>query len=301
MANKNWCFTINNYTQLNKDFLISLEQDADIQYLGFQAEQGESGTPHLQGFIQLKARRSLRMVQRLLGCPTAHMEAMRGTAQQAAEYCLKSDGFLEGPWVFGQLVGKGKRNDIDSFVTAAAEEIVTEGKLISDFPHVLARYPEFCRRILDYYAEQRVVLPDFVPRPGWQLQLWNNLRGPVPPRKISWFTDEVGGSGKSLFANGYRNLDGSRGFVFDGGRYADVAYAYDRQRVVFIDLTREYEEKVPYKLMESLKNGRIFSPKYASRSKVFLAPHVIVFANFYPDKEKLSADRWDIHNIKNPF
>ena len=51
--------------------------------------------------------------------------------------------------------------------------------------------------------------------------------------------------------------------------------------------------------MESFKNGRFFSPKYGSCLKRFKPPHVVVFANYMPDLEKLSMDRWDIMDLDN--
>jgi len=33
--------------------------------------------------------------------------------------------------------------------------------------------------------------------------------------------------------------------------------------------------------------------------KIYRTPHVVIFANFLPDKTKMSADRWDIHTL-NP-
>jgi len=39
------------------------------------------------------------------------------------------------------------------------------------------------------------------------------------------------------------------------------------------------------------------SGKYQGSVVSFETVPVVVFANFYPDKGKLSEDRWDIHNI----
>ena len=41
----------------------------------------------------------------------------------------------------------------------------------------------------------------------------------------------------------------------------------------------------------------IFINQIRSKRVKFSIPHVIVFSNFYPDKTKLSIDRWDIHKI----
>jgi len=46
---KNWLFTINNPIDEDRDRLISLKEDANVNYLIYQLEEGEEGTPHFQG------------------------------------------------------------------------------------------------------------------------------------------------------------------------------------------------------------------------------------------------------------
>ena len=60
------------------------------------------------------------------------------------------------------------------------------------------------------------------------------------------------------------------------------------------------EEQINYQVMESIKNGRVFSAKYESKMKVFDPPHVICFANFEPKREAMSADRWAIVDLEAP-
>lgn len=67
-----------------------------------------------------------------------------------------------------------------------------------------------------------------------------------------------------------------------------------------MDLTRSQENMLNYGMIESFKNGVFFSPKYNSITKIFKPVKMIIFANWLPDKEKLSEDRWDIHHIAEP-
>jgi len=106
---KNWCFTINNY---NEDTMEKLEELAtrignDILYIIIGKETGESGTPHLQGLIQLRSKKRLGYVKDLIG-GVGHLEVMRGTATQASWYCKKENDYKE----WGILVTQGMRDQI---------------------------------------------------------------------------------------------------------------------------------------------------------------------------------------------
>ena len=68
---------------------------------------------------------------------------------------------------------------------------------------------------------------------------------------------------------------------------------------VIFDLSRTQVDKIDhiYDLMESFKNGHIFSPKYDSVVKTFSPTHVVVFVNFIPDHTKLSQDHWLVKTL----
>jgi len=87
--------------------------------------------------------------------------------------------------------------------------------------------------------------------------------------------------------------------VFTHGKVSDIVYAYNFERVVIFDLSRTQADKLDgiFMAIENFKNGRFFSPKYESQTKVFSVPHVFVFSNFDPDRSKLSADRWKVNQL----
>lgn len=82
--------------------------------------------------------------------------------------------------------------------------------------------------------------------------------------------------------------------IYPNCKTSDLAYSYSGERVVTFDFVRSTQAVLNYAVIESIKNGTLFSPKYESCTKNFDIPHVIVFSNFEPDLEKLSRDRWDI-------
>lgn len=80
---------MNNFTEEEYEALVKYE----AKYHVIGKEVGESGTPHLQGFlISAKALR-LSAMKKLNG--RAHWEAARGTSEQAADYCKKDKDFIE--------------------------------------------------------------------------------------------------------------------------------------------------------------------------------------------------------------
>lgn len=100
-----WMFTLNNYSSV--DVPRSFEK---YRYLCWQAERGENGTPHLQGYILFDAPRRFSFVKKIL--PTAHWETRQGTHEQAEEYCSKEETRIDGPWKLGEPPAPGKRTDL---------------------------------------------------------------------------------------------------------------------------------------------------------------------------------------------
>lgn len=130
---------------------------------------------------------------------------------------------------------------------------------------------------------------------NWQHDLLVKLAEPPHPREVLWYYDERGNTGKSWFAKYLvANYDAD---YYSGGKATDIVHACNGARIQVFDFTRSNEGFVSYDAIERLKNGLVFSPKYDSQKKVFDIPHVLIFANFPPEKSKLSEDRWNITHI----
>lgn len=157
-----------------------------------------------------------------------------------------------------------------------------------------AKYPRFVHSYIGQIEESKVIKEPFVPRDGWQIQLVADLALIPDPRKVIWYVDLIGNSGKSYFATNYH---GKTSYYITGGKAADIFYGYQYEEVVFFDLARMKQEYVQYDVMENFKNGQFYSTKYECKVVKFAVPHVVVFANFQPDRLMLSADRWDIRVI----
>lgn len=102
---KFWCFTLNNYSEDEyKD-----AENIFCKYLIIGKEIGESGTPHLQGYVEFETNQRLNRLKGLLN--RAHWEKRLGTGSQAAEYCKKDGNYVER----GELSKpkQGTRTDIE--------------------------------------------------------------------------------------------------------------------------------------------------------------------------------------------
>lgn len=116
-ASKHWCFTLNNYTSEDLERLQNLGEHEDTQYLTYGKETGESGTPHLQGYICFTRRLRFNPVRQRIG-QRAHIEKTKGSPAANKAYCQKDGDFEEfgtGP------TSQGKRSDLDCVYDACKE------------------------------------------------------------------------------------------------------------------------------------------------------------------------------------
>jgi len=94
---RNFCFTINNYTDSELSSLESFGSTlggGQIKYLVFGKEVGENNTPHLQGLVCFVNARVLSGVKSCIGS-RAHIEPMRGSFTEASTYCKKDGSVSE--------------------------------------------------------------------------------------------------------------------------------------------------------------------------------------------------------------
>ena len=115
---RGWCWTLNNYTEEDVARINGFEVGDDevrqgnggvegaqvgaegggrgaswLRYICFGREVGESGTPHLQGYLYCRNACSLQSLRERI--PRAHFEVSRGRPDQAIGYCEKDGDFNE--------------------------------------------------------------------------------------------------------------------------------------------------------------------------------------------------------------
>lgn len=104
-------------------------------YLVFGREIGESGTPHLQGYLELSKRLRFSTLKKLL--VGYHLEPRIGTAVEASDYCKKDEDFYEMGTI--SKPEQGRRTDLSE----ACEKIksgISLKRLAEEAPEVFVKY-----------------------------------------------------------------------------------------------------------------------------------------------------------------
>lgn len=190
--------------------------------------------------------------------PTIHWERCRSWPKSIKVYCIKRDTRIDGPWT--NIKGIAWR------------------KTLIDPLRGKELYP-FQKEILEICKTD----PDF--------------------RKINWYWESNGCAGKTSLARHLMIKYGKEAIYLNGTNKDCMCLLFKRfednidVKYVFFNLSRQDQNACSYKTLEILKDGVGFSGKYESSCDVWNPPHVFVFANFKPDLDKLSNDRWIIHKI----
>ncbi len=225
---KNWCFTLNNYSEDDQVKLLQDgAQDEGVQYLSFGREVGKAGTPHLQGYVQFKRRCVLRRVKHLVGA-RAHCEVSRGTPAQAATYCQKDGDFEE----IGSIKqGQGSRTDLGELYEACKEGL-SFGAIAERFPSAALRYGNGIQRIRQLSRPARTAPP--------QIWVFWGKTGTGKTRRVWEYTnaDALWVHPGGMWFDGY---DGHAAVVFDDfdGSWFKLSY--------FLKLLDRYSMPVPIK------------------------------------------------------
>ena len=298
-----YCATLNNWTQADWDVLT--RPNPRLQYIIIGQEVGENGTPHLQIYFQLIKQTKFTTIHNW-GGPWGRMyfESARGTHLEASEYCKKDGNFVEIGEI-KEMGRKGARSDLD-----AIKEAIKNGDkydtICEEHFNTASRCSKFIKERVQardsgkQVTELQKHYENFVPRP-WQQALLDILTEEACPRKIHWYWEMTGNVGKSYLTT-YIGAT-MNACVLTGGKKVDMAYIFAQKPtdIVIFDLARTTEgEHIldgVYSLAEDLKNGRVVSTKYESKTVFFKIPHVIFFANFTPDMRKWSEDRYFVKRL----
>lgn len=308
---RRWAFTWNNYADDEVQRLKNLSAEK-VDYLIFGYEIAPTtGTKHLQGYVEFStplagttAKSRLDPVKKSKSAVS--VRRCEGTREENIAYVRKAESkdpaFLDeaGAPVIEEITHvepkQGHRSDWDIFYEFLCCNPDYD-KFAEKFPEIAIKYHGGIEKIIRGLKNKAMIEAvrkkyEGVTLRPWQQRLIDEVKLPADDRKIIWYYDEVGGSGKTWTSKLLFVEFGAA--YFTNSKSADIAYAYNGEPIVVFDFSRSNEESINYGAIETVKNGIMFSGKYEARTKMFACPHVIVMANFAPNMAKLSMDRWDI-------
>lgn len=304
-----YCFTLNNWMPDDRARLEA--DDPNVRYIVFGEETGsQTGTPHLQGYLQLYEEEKMSVLNPRLFLNRAHLQLARGNADQNKRYCTKdATNIYERGTARGG--NKGARSDLER-VHIAIKNGKSYDEVSDEFFTTVARCDRFVRQKIeerDQKIKKETLKNTLLSAVlyAWQDELLVQLRADPHPRHVMWLWESQGGRGKSFMARYL--LATTSTLVLEAGKKYDLAHiiasTHPFPRTIVFDLARttapeegaSHRLDSVYSMMESLKNGYMISTKYNSTTLSFDVPHVCVFANFPPDESKMSADRWKITEI----
>jgi len=139
---------------------------------------------------------------------------------------------------------------------------------------------------------------------SWQQEIIEIIKDEPVNRKIYWYWEETGCTGKTAIAKficatyDALCLSGKS----DNCKNAILQYVTkhdDYPTIIIYNVPRCNHDYISYEGMESIKDGLFYSGKYEGGMVLMNEPHVFVFANEEPNYEKMSKDRWSVIHLNN--
>lgn len=255
-----FAFTLNNYesTQVPSQLLL------DCQYGGWGEEKApETGTPHLQGFLYMFKKITLRgMVRKnYFGQKKPHYELCRGTLQANIAYCKKDGKFTEfgvAPADPGEI---GRRMETDRW--ARLRDMATA--------------PTFdLAAIADAYPREAVF--SFNRLEAYRLR----MRPCAQPRDVlvNYWIVGTTGVGKTRKAKTYGDW-----YVWKGKRFYPP---FEYQPVLIVDEVTP--GRIPFEIMSEIADHDPFTPEIMYMSPPSYRPAIVVVTSNYTIQQVYPRD-----------
>jgi hypothetical protein len=253
---RGWCYTWNNYTEDDRISLLNWQtQQTQCYVMG--KEVGESGTPHLQGYMYMVNARTFDQMKK--HWPKVHWEKAKGKPKENRAYCTKDGDYVEGGW-----------------------KVEPAEKSKERATRALERYNDVVWR--DWQCD---ILKRVAEAPDDRSVIWVvDLKG---GHGKSFLAKYLYLTIPTIIA------DGKKDNVFNQLK-TKLDEGID-PKLVLLDIPRCGQGYMNYGVIEQLKNGLCYSGKYEGGDCVFDPPHVIVMANFEPDYSQFTGDRWRVIDI----
>ncbi len=264
---RNAVFTWNNPRPDAAHAIAAIREIVGTTFAVIGEEVGDSGTPHLQGFLEFDRQIAFSVLHRALG--KSHIEARKGTPTQAAEYCRKGEQTkdewtrlgIRGPnfgknarvHEWGTISGQGVRSDLEGPARLFVEENASIRRV------ALAHPEQFIK-----YHKGMAALRQYCIRP----------RDPNVPPRVTVFWGKTG-SGKSRRARQHlESLDGHDDEIFVWGPAMGSWFdGYDgNTRVVF----EEFRGQLPFGMMLDILDRYTCKVQYKGGMTPFVATDIVI-------------------------
>lgn len=209
---RKWCFTLNNPVENDEAIIAAAVDSKLLSYAIFGREVGESGTPHLQGYLEFSSKTRLNSARALL--PRAHWEKSRArNSTDAIRYCKKDGDWIEK----GKPLAPGRRSDLELIRLR-----IDEGA--SDLDVAQEYFSQWCQYRRSFAEYRRLVSGSRAWKSRVQV-LWG-LTGVGKTRIVHalYRPDEIWTYGGGGWFDGYR---GQRVALFDDFRGEDDGLPWD--------------------------------------------------------------------------
>lgn len=260
---RSWCFTLNNPTESEIEFFMNLQCNQCV----IGKEEGDSGTPHLQGYIVWSKSTRISALKKL--SPRAHWEPTRA-AEAAANYCMKENIIRK------QL----------PVVQKKASEIVFDsirsGKSVRD---IVIENPNLAFQVNAIERAAELLKPELDWRPPVVTWIW----GPTGCGKTHYIyekeeADEL--SVINLHGRFFQGYDNSRpGCLLDDLRPGDISYNFllrltDSYPGVTVNIKHGSTKWVPYRLyITSDRPPESFAPRGENSQQLVRRIHHVIYKN----------------------
>lgn len=252
---RNAVFTLNNWTPEERNALWTFKP---IKYMVIGEEVGEEGTPHLQGYAEFTYNVKFSTLKNL--CSRVHWEKRKGSALQAAHYCMKDGKYEEK----GELSQQGKRTDIDK-----VRNEILEGKKVD---MIVLENPEFYHQ----YGRTLSKIEDLAMRQKFRTEMTKGV----------WYWGSTG-VGKSHIA--FQNFHPSTHYVLPNDKgWWD---AYTQQDTVIIN---DFRGEIKYNELLQLVDKWPYSVKRRGREPMPFTSKLVIITSSLPPcdiyKNRLEED-----------
>lgn len=137
----------------------------------------------------------------------------------------------------------------------------------------------------------------------WQKDICKIAESEPDDRTIYWFWSKEGNVGKTTFC---KYLHRKYGAICLGGKSSDMKNGIIEYyktngctpEFIVVNIPRSFnQEYLSYTGIEEVKDMFFYSGKYEGGMIDGNCPHLMIFANCHPEKDKMSYDRWNIREL----